>query len=171
MAYVTGRSGLTSPSTDDLIQQTAQKWGIPEDWVRAEMVKESRWNHSQLGDRRTVANPLLYPAHSRIAGTSDVWESLGITQVKWRPDNSVGNGSEPLRWKSTAFNLDFYAATVRYYYDGLCSWCSTGYTAGQQWNSIGAWFQPSPWANSGAQSYVESVKTYLTNRTWAQAGF
>ena len=60
---------------------------------------------------------------------------------------------------------------MRYYYDGLCSWCSTGYAAGQQWNSIGAWYSPSPWGNSGAQSYIQAVQTHLTNRTWSQAGF
>ena len=47
----------------------------------------------------------------------------------------VGAGTEPLRWRSTAFNLDVYGATLRYYYDGRCSWCGPGYAPGQSWNS------------------------------------
>ena len=33
--YVDGRDGLLRPSTDDLIQWAAHKWGIPENWLRA----------------------------------------------------------------------------------------------------------------------------------------
>ncbi len=165
---VTGRHGLTNPSTDDLIQWASHKWGIPTDWVRAQMVTETSWRMSGMGDRKTVIDPLRYPAHTRIAGTSDVYQSLGISQIKWNhPDsNNSGVGSEPLRWKSTAFNLDFYGAMLRYYYDGQCYWCTTGYAAGQQWESVGAWYNPSPWNGTTAQSYVTTVQKHLTERTW-----
>jgi hypothetical protein len=171
--YVTGRSGLSNPSTDDLIQWTAHKWGIPEDWIRAQMVVESNWHMNHLGDRTTMSSAWysLYPSQARVAGTSDAYQSMGIAQVRWRPDGSVGPGTEPLRWQSTAFNLDFYAATIRYYYDGLCNWCGTGYSAGQQWNSIGAWYEPSPWNNASQQSYIQKVASALSQRPWAQAGF
>lgn len=161
-------TGNFSGSTDEILQWVAHKWGIPEDLVRAVAVDESNWRMSQLGDRRTVTNPLLYPAQSRIAGTSDVWQSLGITQIKWTPEG-MHQGTEPLRWKSTAFNADYWGAVIRYYYDGRCDWCGTGYSSGQAWASIGAWYNPSPWDSSTA--YVDHVKTHLTQRTWAQAGF
>jgi hypothetical protein len=164
-AYVTG--GF-SGTTDEIFQWAAHKWGIPEDVVRAVAVTESRWNMSQLGDRRTVTDPSIYPSFSRVTGTSDVYESLGIMQVKWNPDTHWG--TEPLRWKSTAFNVDYWAATVRYYYDGRCDWCSSGYSAGQAWQSVGAWYNPSPWS-SGSTGYVDTVKTYAANRPWTQAGF
>ena len=172
-AYVTGRPGLAHPSTDDLIQWAAHEWGIPEDWIRAQMVTESWWRMSAMGDRTAVSGSWysMYPAQARVPGTSDVYQSLGISQVKWIPDGSVGAGTEPLRWKSTAFNLDYYGGTLRYYYDGLCDWCTSGYGAGQAWNSVGAWFNPYPWNNSGAQSYVHNVQTELANRTWASSGF
>lgn len=168
--FVTGRPGLIDPSTDDLIQWTAHKWGIPEDWIRAQMANESRWHQSQLGDRRDGVNALLYPAQSHIDSDS-VYESMGISQIKWRPDRTSDPGTEPLRWKSTAFNLDYYAATIRYYYDGRCSWCTVGYSSGQAWNSIGAWYQPSPWSNSAAQAYIARVQANLANRVWSQPGF
>ncbi len=164
-AYVTGNF---SGTTDEILQWAAHKWGIPEDVVRAVAVNESWWRMSQLGDRRTVNNPSLYPEFSRIAGTSDVYESLGITQIKWQP-NRLHPGTEPLRWKSTAFNVDYWGSQIRYYYDGLCDWCGSGYSAGQTWASIGAWFNPSPWNTS--TTYVDHVKGHIANRTWARADF
>jgi hypothetical protein len=166
--YVTGRPGLRNPSTDDLIQWAAHKWGIPEDLVRAQMVTESSWRQSALGDRATVSPDWYaqYPAQAQVTGTSDVYQSMGISQVKWLPDNSLHTGTEPLRWKSVAFNLDFYGATVRYYYDGLCTWCTLGYGAGQEWNSVGAWFNPQPWLNGGQLSYIQQVMDNLASRTW-----
>ena len=35
--YVTGRPGIDHPSTDDLIQWVSHKWGIPTDWIRAQV--------------------------------------------------------------------------------------------------------------------------------------
>ena len=171
--HVTGRSGLSNPSTDDLVQWAAHKWGIPEDWIRAQMTVESWWNQSALGDRTAVSPEwyLLYPAQARIQGTSDVMQSMGVMQVRWIPDGSVGTGTEPLRWKSVAFNLDYYASIIRYYYDGYCSWCTAGYAAGQAWASIGAWYSPYPWNNVDAQNYTARVQTNLADRTWARAGF
>ena len=168
-AYVTGRPGLSNPSTDDLIQWAAHKWGIPEDWLRAEMVVESAWNQSELGDLTTVSSSWysLYPPQAQASG-SQVYQSMGISQIRWAPDGSDSAGTEPLRWESTAFALDYLGATIRWYYDGDCSWCGSGYSAGQQWNSVGAWYEPYPWGNSGQQSYVQQVQTALTNRTWTQ---
>jgi hypothetical protein len=170
--YVDGLDGLSNPSTDDLIQWGARKWGIPDDWLRAEYVQESGWHQHFSSDRAKVSAEwwALYPPEAKLPG-DEVNESMGITQIKWRPDNSVGPGTEPLRWLSTAFNIDYQAAAIRYYYDGYCTWCGAGYSAGQQWNSIGAWFSPYPWANSGAQSYIHSVQGYLATKPWTSPGF
>jgi chitodextrinase len=171
--YVDGLDGLANPSTDDLIQWGAHKWGIPEEWLRAEYVQESYWHQNALGDRASVANNwyTLYPLTAQIAGTSEVNESMGITQVKWKPDGSQAPGTEPLRWQSTAFNIDYQAAQIRYYYDGYCNWCTTGYTPGQQWNSIGAWYSPYPWNNTDAQSYIALVQKHLTEKPWLSPSF
>jgi hypothetical protein len=165
-AYVTGGY---SGTTDQILQWVAQKWGIPEDILRAVAASESWWNMSQLGDLKTVTNPTLYPAYSRVGTTNDVYQSLGIMQVKWTPEG-LHQGTDPLRWKSTAFNADYWGSVIRYYYDGLCNWCGTGYTAGQDWNSIGAWYNPSPWS-TGSQTYQTNVKNRVAARPWAQAGF
>jgi hypothetical protein len=175
--YVDGRPGLRHPSTDDLIQWAAHKWGIPEDWLRAQYMRESFWNAFQLGDRNLVSPSWYsrYPRQARIPGGHDVYQSLGITQVKWVPDGSVGPGSEPLRWKSSAFNVDFQAAMVRFYFDNpngaRSAWGDGSYAPCQRWNSIGGWFEPYPWGNPGQQDYVHLVQQHLSGRDWTAASF
>jgi hypothetical protein len=174
--YVTGRSTLAHSSTDDLIQWTAHKWGIPEDVVRAQMAVESWWHQSVMGDLTTESNPGAFPAFSCPNGGPRCYESLGVAQDRWRPDGSLNPGSEPLRWKSTAFNLDLYGANIRFYYDGYAAqWgpgmTANGYTAGQDWMSIGAHFNPYPWNSQGQRDYIVKVKSYLAQRIWATPDF
>jgi hypothetical protein len=177
LAYVDGRDGLRHPSTDDLIQWAAHKWGIPENWLRAEYVQESYWNSFQLGDEAHVNSGWYrrYPVQARVPGHLDVFQSMGLTQVKWIPDGSVGAGTEPLRWESTAFNVDYQAATIRFYYDNpmgrRSEWGDSSYAPCQQWNSIGGWFEPYPWGNGGQQSYVRSVQQHLAGRDWTSSAF
>ena len=173
-AYVTGHFTGT---TDEIIQWAAWKWGIPADWLRAEYVKESNWNMSQLGDLATVSPAWYaeYPPQAQVPGTDEVYQSLGISQVKWIPDGSVGAGTEPLRWESTAFNVDYQAATIRFYYDDpdgvRSSWGDSTYSPGNAWDSLGGWYEPYPWLNSGQLAYVAAVQQILAARTWAQPGF
>jgi hypothetical protein len=174
--YVTGRPTVANPSTDDLIQWTAHKWGIPEDIIRAQMAVESWWRQSAMGDLTPESDPGAFPAFSCPRGGPNCYESLGLAQIRWRPDRSLNPGSEPLRWKSTAFNLDVYGANIRFYYDGYAAqWGSgmtdRGYTAGQDWMSIGAHFNPYPWNNQGQRDYIVKVKDYLARRIWTTPDF
>jgi hypothetical protein len=177
LVYVDGRDGLRYPSTDDLIQWAAHKWGIPENWLRAEYVKESFWNSFQLGDAATVNASWYsqYPYQARVPNSLMVYESLGITQVKWIPNGSVGAGSEPLRWLSTAFNIDYQTAMVRFYYDNpsgtRSTWGDSSYSPCERWNSIGGWFDPYPWGNAGQEQYVAAVRQDLADRAWAGSNF
>jgi hypothetical protein len=174
--FVTGRSGIANPSTDELIQWTAHKWGFPEDIIRAQMAVESWWRQSAMGDLTPESDPGSFPAFSCPGGGSSCYESLGLAQDRWRPDGSLNPGSEPLRWKSTAFNLDLYGANIRFYYDGYAAqWgpgmTDNGYTAGQDWMSIGAHFNPYPWNNQGQRDYIAKVQDYLAKRTWQTPEF
>jgi len=174
--YVDGHDGIHDPSTDDLIQWAAHKWGIPEDWLRAEYVRESYWNGFQLGDLTGVKASWYtkYPPQSR-APDSKVYQSLGITQVRWTPDGSLHPGTEPLRWESTSFNIDYQAATIRFYFDNpeksRSAWGDSSYQPCENWNSIGGWYDPYPWNNSGQAGYVKSVKQALTGTTWRSQSF
>jgi hypothetical protein len=172
--YVTGHYTGT---TDEIIQWAAWKWGIPADWLRAQYVQESDWNQAQLGDLTTVSPAWYdqYPPQARVPGTDDeVYESMGISQIKWQPQNEMNPGTEPMRWESTAFAADYEAATLRYYYDnpdGLTAAtypAGSGYTAGDAWDSLGAWYEPSPWRNAGQLNYESSVQQLLADRAWTQ---
>lgn len=92
LKYVDGRDGLHSPTTDELIQWGAHKWGIPENWLRAEYVLESYWNMWMRGDEATVTPALYakYPPEARVPGSLSVYQSLGITQVRWDPQGDFG---------------------------------------------------------------------------------
>jgi hypothetical protein len=177
LRYVDGRDGLTHPTTDELIQWGAHKWGIPENWLRAEYVLESYWNQWMRGDLNTVSASDYgkYPVQARVSGTPQVYQSLGITQVRWAPNGEFGAGTEPLRWESTAFNIDEQGAMVRFMYDNpegsRKSWGDRSYVPCEQWNSIGAWFAPYPWGNAGQAHYVKSVQTNLATTIWKSSGF
>jgi hypothetical protein len=177
LRYVDGRDGLNHPSTDELIQWGAHKWGIPENWLRAEYVLESYWNSFMLGDRTPVsaADYRKYPPQSRVPGTLEVYQSLGITQVRWDPERDFGGGTEPLRWLSTAFNIDFQGAMVRYFYDNplkaRTAWGDASFRPCQKWNSIGGWFHPYPWANSGQAQYAKTVQYNLATTAWKSSAF
>jgi chitodextrinase len=172
--YVTGNFTGT---TDEIIQWGAWKWGIPEDWLRAEYSQESMWKQAALGDRKTVtaSDYALYPSQARIPNTLDVYQSMGLTQVKWTPNGSVGAGAEPMRWTSTAFNVDYQLASIRYLFDnpqGLAAANQTSnYFSGNGWDSLGGWFSYYPWVNSGQLNYINAVQGRLSVRTWAQPGF
>jgi hypothetical protein len=177
LRYVDGRDGLSHPSTDDLIQWSAHKWGIPENWLRAEFVLESYWNSFMLGDETAVsaADYKKYPVQSRVPGTLEAYQSLGITQVRWDPQGDYGAGTNPVRWLSTAFNLDEQGAMVRFFYDNPAGsrtqWGDKTYEPCQAWNSIGGWFSPYPWANAGQAHYIASVKTNLETTVWKSQKF
>jgi len=177
LRYVDGRDTLHHPTTDELIQWSAHKWGIPEDWLRAEYVQESYWSQFWLGDENPVRASWydLYPPQARVPNSSEVYRSMGITQVQWEPDGALGPGSNPLRWESTAFNLDYQAAMVRFYYDNpggaRSAWGDSSYTPCQAWESIGGWYRPYPWGNSDQAGYISKVQANLADRAWTSSHF
>ena len=163
--YVTGtaaRYGLHS--TDDMIEWAAYKWGIPENFVRAQMFVESGWSMGQKGDRRDWATPVAdrYPARAVIDADS-VWESLGIAQIRWRHTVPWNPGVEPLRWQSSGFAVDYSQALIRYYYDGLCGWCGRGYAAGDADGAYRTYFSGS-WTHG--QRYADRVRATAAAKPW-----
>jgi hypothetical protein len=46
-----------------------------------------------------------------------------------------------------------------------------GYTAGQDWMSIGAHFNPYPWNNQGQRDYIAKVQDSLAKRIWQTPDF
>jgi hypothetical protein len=169
--FVTGRPGLRNPTTDELIQWVSSKWGIPTDWLRAQYMQESQWRQDAEGDLQTE-RPTWYRRfpQSSCPNATQCNESVGIAQVKWQPWND--EGTEPLRWKSTAFNMDYQAAKLRFYYDNpygkRSAWGDSSYHPRDAWLSLCGWFQPYPWGNPTQRRYCANVQQHLGARDWPQ---
>lgn len=145
-------TGNFTGTTDEIIQWAAHKWGIDEEILRAAAVQESWWYMSAAGDGGI---------------------SYGLMQIK----STVSKGTYPLSAESTAFNVDYYGASIRNYFDGRATWlndpcCFSGttYKAGDIWGAVGAWFA-GRWYTAAAVDYINAVKGRLSQRTWSQAGF
>lgn len=138
-------------TTDEILQWAAWKWGIDVDVLRAVATRESGWRESFVGDNG---------------------QSFGLMQVK----APVFSGTLPLSRESTAFNVDFYGAVFRDYYDGDATWLNrvsgngSAYHAGDMWGSIGAWFS-GRWRDRDARNYIAQVKSALAGRPWLAPGF
>lgn len=138
-------------TTDEIIQWAAWKWGIAVDVLRAVATRESSWRQGFVGDNG---------------------QSFGLMQVKV----TAFSGTWPLARLSTAFNVDFYGAVFRNYYDGAATWLNTvsgnggAYRAGDLWGSIGAWFS-GRWHNPSAGPYIAQVRGALASRPWLTSGF
>jgi hypothetical protein len=138
-------------TTDEIIQWAAWKWGISEDVLRAVATRESGWRQSFVGDGG---------------------QSFGLMQVK----TTVFPGTWPLARDSTAFNVDFYGAVFREYYDGQATWLNTvsgngaAYRAGDFWGAVGAWFS-GRWRDPDARRYIRVVEDELFMRTWLMPWF
>jgi hypothetical protein len=140
-------TGDFSGTTDEIIQWGAHKWGLDEDVLRAVAVVESNWTQSFRGD-------------------IDNGRSYGLMQLK----SSVQRGTHPLSERSTAFAVDFYGAGQRFLLEGCATYLGRGYSAGDMWGSVGAWYS-GRWHDRRAKSYIRKVRLVLRNRPWEKTGF
>ena len=149
-------------TTDEIIQWAACKWGIDEDIVRAQVVKESFWHQAAVGDNG---------------------ESFGLGQVR-RPYHGSAFVDENAA-RSSAYNLDYTYAVWRACYEGVYTWLNDvergrNYAAGDEWGCLGVWFS-GRWYTPDAVAYIEGgntgeygsigVRQHLTARTWETPEF
>ena len=143
-------TGRFTGTTDEILQWAAHKWGFDEDVFRAVAANESWWHQT--------------------AGGADQ-QGGGLMSPTW----SQHLGSLPIGMASTAFNVDWFAATMRFYFDGGATWFNDvergrQYSAGDFWGCIGAWYA-GRWHTAGAERYVSEVRHWLRQRVWAQEWF
>ena len=141
-------TGNFTGTTDDILEWAAWKWGIDENLLRAQALHESDWQMPARGDEGT---------------------SLGVMQIK----RTFHRGTFPLSASSTAFNLDYYGAVFRYYFDGRARWLGQQergepYRSGDAWGSIGAHYA-GRWHNRDAKLYIADVRRILRERRWPGA--
>jgi hypothetical protein len=149
MPYKRRVTGHFRGTTDEIIQWAAHKHGIPTDVARAVAVQESWWRMSAVGDDG---------------------DSFGLMQVR-RPYHCCPF----LARGSTAFNVDYWAAIIRSYYDGRATWLNTvergeRYRAGDLWGSVGVWVS-GRWRTEQSLEYIRAVRGHRRGRTWRQGFF
>ena len=169
-------------TTDEIIQWTACKWGIDEDWVRAQIVNESYWRQAALGDFTTNSAACAqgfpigtYPAQFNGDTQHDAQcpESVGLGQVRWLYHQSAFVDNNAVR--SSAYNLDYTYAVWRECYEGRFGWLNdvekgATYAAGDAKGCLGVWFA-GRWYTDAANQYTARFDTTLAARPWAQPGF
>ena len=181
-AIYTRVTGDFTGTTDEIIQWTACKWGIDEDWVRAQIVNESNWQQTATGDFTTDSNacapgfpigtyPPQYNGDSE--HRNECPESIGLGQVRWLYHQSAFADDNAV--KSSAYNLDYTYAVWRECFEGRFGWLNDvegrgDYAAGDAKGCLGVWFS-GRWYTDAAQQYIARFDSTLGNRTWDQQGF
>jgi hypothetical protein len=139
---VTGGCPLANPTTAEVLQWAANKWGINPLLLYAEATEESGWDQTAVGDSG---------------------RSSGVFQVADRGANHAfpgfsGSGSMLAR-ENTCFNADFYAAHLYSAFHGL-----TGETpASDIGTAIQSWF--SGYVSSPGV-YTAQVYNHLSTQDW-----
>jgi hypothetical protein len=83
------------------------------------------------------------------------------------------NGTFPFNRNSTAFAADYLGATLRGCYEGWETWLGdggTGYSAGQIWGCVGAWYA-GDWHSGAADEYIVRVRRAVRDHPWLSAWF
>lgn len=147
--------GNFAGTTDEILQWAACKWGIDEDWLRAQIVTESWWDQRTVGD------------------TENACTSHGVGQVRRCYHDPAFEDENAVR--STAYNVDYTYHVWRACYNGEYTWLNTvergrDYTAGDLLGCMGVWFS-GRWYTSAAVNYMNVVQGHFNSRTWASANF
>ena len=160
-------------TTDEIIQWAACKWGVDEDYVRAQVVTESYWDqvHS-LGDWGT--NPANCEPRFPIGTDGRAGqcpESFGLGQTRYPYMRSAF----PYAYDSSAYNLDVTYAVWRSCFEGTETWLNTvergrQYGPGDMLGCMGRWFA-GRWYTQPAVNYMNIVQGHVNSRTWESAAF
>lgn len=165
----------TPPETDELIQFFACKWGLDDNWIRAQAVAESSWRQRFGGDWHpdTGSNCAANAPRRVVNGVTECAESLGLTQVRtrFRPAEI-----SPWVFDSTSYHLDYYAWEFRGCLEGQKFVGNPnnpqGLSAANDLpNCIANWFSGCWPMSCNGTNYYNTVKSHHDNRTWLQSGF
>lgn len=164
--------GAFTGTTEQILRWTACKWGVDEDFVKAQAAVESWWRTDTKGD--LGSDPArCAPGHGLgVDGTAGTCpESWGLLQVRY-PYNQP---AFPDAISSTAFNADWAYSSWRSCYVGELTWLNdvergSQYAAGDAWGCAGVWFS-GRWHTTAAEDYITRVRGYLDQRIWETANF
>ena len=165
--------GNFTGTTDEILQWVACKWGINEDVVRAQTIRESYWFQEAGGDL-TSNESSCAPAYHQYDPCP---ESIGVLQVRWDYHGEAFEDENAIR--STAYNGDYAYSSWRACFEGEYTWLNNvehgrpyplANQADQLWGCVGVWFA-GRWYTDAAIGYIGRVQGDLANRVWTTAGF
>ncbi len=190
--FYTRVDGNYTGTTDEIIQWAACKWGMDEDLLKAQMVRESYWHQSAIGDFSSNPDACsnVYPIGNyppQYGGDSShnnqCPESYGLSQVRWlyhksaffTSENEVQANLTNNAIYSTAYNVDYWGAVWRSCFDGEMNWLNSAekgkdYVAGDATGCLGVWFS-GRWYTQRAVDYIAAVNGILADRTWETTAF
>ena len=170
-------TGDFTGTTDEIIQWAACKWGLDEDWARAQTSVESGWNQRIMGDFTTNSSACIpafpignYPPQWNGDATHNGQcpESIGLIQDRYAYHTEAFQGNNAVA--STAYNVDYGYAVWRSCFEGEMGWLNTlehsgTYAAGDQLGCMGVWFS-GRWKTAAANDYMSKVQTNFNTKVW-----
>jgi hypothetical protein len=144
-------------TTEQIILWAACKWGLDDEWLRAQMVVESFWNQRTAGDFTATRSRCPRDAVRNSKGRCA--ESYGLLQNKYRFNRSA----YPAFRTSTAYQLDFSAFKLRACYDGH-KYVSNG-VRGDWLGCVGNWYS-GEWHDPLGETYVGWVVAAKAAHLW-----
>ncbi|HSL11186.1 MAG TPA: hypothetical protein VLA82_07720 [Actinomycetota bacterium] len=195
--------GAFTGTTDEIIQWAACKWGIADNLLRAIAVRESTWYQDptyasgrcvpnwgcgDLVDRPTPATRRYCRGLAEAGGhdyeadhgagicpkTFSIAGVMSWQDPDWGRYPANQNGTFPFNRDSTAFAVDYLAASLRGCIEGWEPWLANTsdrpYRRGDVRGCVGAWFAGA-WWTPDAKTYVARVRRVIERRTWLRSSF
>jgi hypothetical protein len=179
-------------TTDEIFQWAACKWNLSDNLLRAIAVRESTWFQYEVypsgrpvkdwGSGDVFAAPQHGSRHycdmlashgrdyQRDYGDGRCPRTFGIVGVmswsapSWDFDwSGWQNGSFPFNRNSTAFAVDYLAASLWGCYRGWEWWLTR--KVGHLWGCVGAWYAGN-WHSRAANGYISRVKHEMAVHRW-----
>jgi autotransporter family porin len=151
--------GAFRGTTEAILLWAACKWGLDDEWLRAQMGVESWWNQRTVGDftltKARCPSDAVYDSKGRCA------ESYGLLQNKYRFNRTA----YPAFRRSTAYQLDFSAFKLRACYDGH-KYVSGG-AAGDWRGCLGNWYSGA-WHDALGEKYYGWVVNAKAQHVWTR---
>ena len=151
---IDGACPMINPTTAEVLQWAANKWGLNPLLLYAEAVQEGQWDQTSLGD---VSDGI---------GTSS-----GLLQVADR--NTVGQPSHTglefsgaaanLARENSCFNVDFYSALLWTLFNG--QWSGVKVPPHDVGAAVEAWYEGA-WGSGHPGGYSQSVADHLAAADW-----
>ena len=164
--------GAFTGTTGQILRWVACKWGIDEDYVKAQAAIESWWQQNTKGDWGTDA-AACPPGHGLGADgrPGECPQSFGVLQTRYPYMQSGWPGIG----RSTAMSADLAYAIWRACFEGYEGWLNTvergrDYAAGDAWGCMGRWFS-GRWYTQPANDYLARLRDYHDRRIWETPDF